>query len=426
MRKKLMHNWGLKLISLLLAFILWFLVIQIENPKDSTSFSNVSVRLVNTELLEKENKVYEVLDNTDTVRVTVRAPRSIIEQLRESDIVAEADVSKLTDINTIAITYTVQNADTESIEVVGSHDVVRLSVEDKKSKWVRLTYDIEGEVSDGYMVSNVILDQTQIEINGPKSAVEKVSYAGVNIDVTGASANQSANIEIELYDVDGNVIEQDNIQKNVNYVHTSVEVLATKSVPVELNVMGEPADGYMATGVVDCAPAYVKIAGSASTLAGINTISIPAEELNISGATGNVTDIINVAAYLPDNTRLADSAFNGRISVTVYVEPIVEKTLEVPIDNISITNLPDGKHAHFPDGVSTYSLTVTGLNGQISLLQEATIRGNIDVAAWMADKGLETLKEGSHTVPVTFELEDGIMVDGELSARIQVVDEEED
>ena len=78
MKKKILHNWVLKLASLLLAFVLWFLVVQIDDPSDSTTFYNVPVNLTNTELLEKENKVYEVLNGTDTIRVTVRAPRSVI------------------------------------------------------------------------------------------------------------------------------------------------------------------------------------------------------------------------------------------------------------------------------------------------------------------------------------------------------------
>ena len=135
MRKKLTHNLGLKLASLVLAFVLWFLVVQINDPKDTERFTNVQVKLINTELLEKEGKVYEVLDNTDKVSVTVSAPRSIIDQMRASDIVAEADMSRLTDINTIVITYATPNVEVNSIE--GDHDVVRLSVEDKKSKWIQ-------------------------------------------------------------------------------------------------------------------------------------------------------------------------------------------------------------------------------------------------------------------------------------------------
>ena len=196
MRKKLTHNLGLKLASLVLAFVLWFLVVQINDPKDTERFTNVQVKLINTELLEKEGKVYEVLDNTDKVSVTVSAPRSIIDQMRASDIVAEADVSRLTDINTIVITYDTPNVEVNSIE--GDHDVVRLSVENKKSKWIKLVSNTVGDVADGYIVSNVSLDQTNIEISGPESLVSAVDHAAVDISVAGATTSLSANVDIQL------------------------------------------------------------------------------------------------------------------------------------------------------------------------------------------------------------------------------------
>ena len=94
MKKLLTRNLGLKLASLVLAF----------DPKDTVTFNNIQVRLINTDLLEQEGKVYEVLDNSNLVRVTVTGPQSIVKsELRRNDIVAEADMSKLTDINTIAI-----------------------------------------------------------------------------------------------------------------------------------------------------------------------------------------------------------------------------------------------------------------------------------------------------------------------------------
>ena len=49
MKKLLTRNLGLKLASLLLAFVLWFLVAQIYDPKDTVTFNNIQVRLINTE-----------------------------------------------------------------------------------------------------------------------------------------------------------------------------------------------------------------------------------------------------------------------------------------------------------------------------------------------------------------------------------------
>ncbi len=423
MKKKLTHNLGLKLASLVLAFILWFLVVTINNPKDTTSFSNIRVNLINTELLDEENKVYEVLDNTDVVRVTVEAPRSIIQQLRASDIVAEADVSKLTDINTIAITYYVQNADTVSIE--GNHDVVRLSVEDKASKWVRLTSNVVGEVADGYMIANASPDQTMIEVTGPESAVERVSYAKVEIDVSGATTDLSANVEIKLYDKQDNPIEQDNLVKNVDYAHMSVYVLATKEVPIELNVMGEPAEGYMTTGVVESAPTTVKIAGTPSALANVNKISIPQEELNITGVTDNMSAVINIREYLPDNVRLADSSFNGKITAVVYIEPKVEKTLNVALNNISITNLPQGFTASLPEDIEEYAVQVEGLATFIDPLRQAAVNGTVDIAAWMEERELTELTEGVYSIPITFNLSEDIIIKNQVTAQVTVQREEE-
>lgn len=148
MKKLLTRNLGLKLASLLLAFVLWFLVAQIYDPKDTVTFNNIQVRLINTELLDEEGKVYEVLDNSNLVRVTVTGPQSIVKsELRRSEIVAEADMSKLTDINTIAITYYCENISNDSVEIKGNHDSVRLNVEDKTSKWIKLESNTIGDVA---------------------------------------------------------------------------------------------------------------------------------------------------------------------------------------------------------------------------------------------------------------------------------------
>ena len=186
MKKRIFRNWGLKLASILLACILWLLVTKLGDPQDRRVFLNIPVTLVNTELLDSQNKFYEVLDNTDKVRVSIRGPKSVVEDLKQSDIIAEADVSKLTDINTIAINFSILNTDTnmDSIEIDGSPEVVKLNVEDKVHEWIRVQHRTIGEPAEGYMVGSTSVDQTMIEVTGPVSSVEKIKSAIVEIDVT--------------------------------------------------------------------------------------------------------------------------------------------------------------------------------------------------------------------------------------------------
>lgn len=421
MKKALTRNLGLKLASLVLAFVLWFLVAQIYDPKDTVTFNNIQVRLINTELLDEEGKVYEVLDNSNLVRVTVTGPQSIVKsELRRSDIVAEADMSKLTDINTIAITYYCENVSNDSVEIKGNHDSVRLSVEDKTSKWIKLESNTIGEVASGYMIGNVTLDQTNIEVTGPKSAISQVDHAGVDINVTDSTSSLSANVDIKLYDADGNELTLESVKKNVNSAHMTVEVLATKEVPVEIEYMGVPEDGYMATGEVESSVPTVRIAGTASALVGISAITVPEERMNITGQSDDLVDIINLKEYLPSNVRLANKSFDGKITATVYIEPIDTKDLTIPADNISITGVPDDMEAEITSTAEEYNITVSGLTRDVSILRDSSVTGVLDLNQWMEDNGLEELTPGNYTIPVTFNLSEDITVDTDVNIHIRL------
>ena len=421
MKKLLTRNLGLKLASLLLAFVLWFLVAQIYDPKDTVTFNNIQVRLINTELLDEEGKVYEVLDNSNLVRVTVTGPQSIVKsELRRSDIVAEADMSKLTDINTIAITYYCENISNDSVEIKGNHDSVRLNVEDKTSKWIKLESNTIGDVASGYMIGNVTLDQTNIEVTGPKSAISQVDHAGVDINVTDSTTSLSANVDIKLYDADDNELVLESVKKNVDSAYMTVEVLATKEVPVEIEYMGVPEDGYMATGEVESSVPTVRIAGTVSTLVGISAITVPEDRMNITGQTDNLVDIINLKEYLPSNVRLADKNFDGKITATVYIEPIVSKDLTVAAENISVTGVPDGMEAEITSTAEEYNITVSGLSRDVSILHDSSVTGILNLTQWMEDNGVEELTPGTYTIPVTFNLAEDITVAPDINIHIRL------
>lgn len=425
MKKKIFHNWGLKLASLLLAFVIWFLVAKFGDPIVSVTFPNVRVSLTNTELLDNENKVFEILDNTDTVRVTVRIPTSMRSQLRASDIVAEADMNKLTDINTIGISYYVPNVDADSIS--GDHDFVRLSVEERMTKWIRVQSKILGEVAEGYMVAGTIYDQTLIEISGAKSVVEKVSYAGVEIDVSGATSNISMNVDPQLFDADGNVVEMKGMNQNVGHIHMTVEVLATKEVPVEYSMTGTPAEGYMVTGVVECSPKTVKIAGTTSLLGGVNRITIPEGEIDLTGYSENLTLNLNLKDYLPDGIRLVDTGSGTRATITVYIEPRVEKEFNLSAGNFEALNIPEGysvkiidvENGSSEDGSRvTYPVKISGLKKDVDSIQVSNIKGTVDVAEWMRKNRMDKPKVGVHEVAADIVTDSKIDVIGEVRVRL--------
>lgn len=423
-RRRLLNNLGLKLVSVILAVVLWFMVVMISNPKDSVTFSGIPVNLIHTELLEEEEKLYEVLNDTDKVRVTVEAPRKVIDQLRSSDIVAEADVSRLTEVNTIAINCSVLNSAVEVSSITSSPDVVQLNVEDKATKWVNVKPYTTGEVAEGYMIYSKVSDQTRMEISGPESVIEQIDHAGLEMDVTGATDNVSGNVEIRFYDNARNLVDDADVIKNADSMHMVVTVLALKEVPVEVTVTGEPADGYLLTGGVECEPSTVVLAGTVSALADVNKVNV---FMDITEESADVEKIINLRPYLDSGIRFADSSFDGRVRASVHIEASVERTLTIPGRNVTVQNLPEGFELEFPELQQTYRLRISGLSAATAAVEQSMVQGTLDIAAWMREQNMTELTAGVYDIPVDFEVPGDVVIENEVIARVTIkaVEEEE-
>ena len=105
----------------------------------------------------------------------------------------------------------------------------------------------------------------------------------------------------------------------------------------------------------------------------------------------------------------------------MYVEPIVSRDLEVPIENITFTGIPQEYEVEWIGNVENYNLTIYGLWEYINSVQQETITGSVDVAAYMAQQGMEEMVQGEYIVPVSFNLTENIRVDEELSASVRFV-----
>ena len=64
MKKGLMNNWGLKILSFLLAVMLWLIVVNINDPVTTQTFNNIPVAVTNAEVLAATNHAECLCDST--------------------------------------------------------------------------------------------------------------------------------------------------------------------------------------------------------------------------------------------------------------------------------------------------------------------------------------------------------------------------
>ena len=422
--KKLLANWGLKIASLLFAIIVWFLVTNINDPITSVRYTNIPVTIKNGNLITEKGQVYTVLDGSDTIdSVTVYAPRTVIDSLTQSNIVATADIQQLSSLNTISIEVTTNKYRDKIDNISPSSDVVKLNVERKASKGLVLSATTSGTVSDGYVIGDVTTEQNMVRISGPESFINKVARASVDVDVTGFTANIGTDADILLYDSDGNVMDPTahGASMNIKTVRVNVQILETKYVPVKYVVSGTPAPGYELTGNVECSPTEVLIAGRSSTISSIDEITVADDKLDVSGLTGNLTVSFDLDDYLPTGVTFGDSDFNGTASVVAYIESVVEQTFDVSIRNIGVNGEADGFYVEVDDSeYETVSLTLQGLATNIGSVRASNLTGQVDVNDILTKNGLDALKEGNYSADVTWNLPDGVSEKGTVSVYVTV------
>ena len=425
MRNKLTRNWVLKLSSFLFALLIWLVVTNINDPTKTSTFNNIKVNIQNDDLITESGQVYEVLDNSDLIgTVVITGKRSIIDSIDENNVIAVADVNDLTSINTIPIRLST-NKDNDKLESIrGSIDRVKLNIEEKTSKTLQIRTVTTGTVREGYILGENSLDQNLIEISGPESIISQVKRAAVTVNVSGFNNIIRTDSEIRLYDEEDRVVSSPSINKSISKVRVTVEILETKTVPINWNVSGTPARGYQATGEITATRDSVLIAGKSSTIANIESIDIPEAKLDITGATENVEQFINLRDHLPDGVIIAEEDFQGVVQVEVAVEQNTERTVTLFTNRIHITNMPEGFEGEIVEDENTYQITLVGLASVLDEVDVNSIQATVDVAAYMESNDMEEMHIGYYMAELNYNLDNNINVKEKIKVGLNITEAE--
>lgn len=183
MRRALISHWQLKVLSLLLAIVLWFVVIREEKI----------VTLVPTpiELKEIPLEMVVVNDVDNLVSVKLRGPRSLISGFVPSQIelLQGRGIARLrAGENTIRIDPT-QIGVPRGIEVLGvTPSSIRVVLERLASKELPIAPRIEGIPARGFLVKRVTANPTKVVVKGPERALrETIRIPTEPISVEGRS-----------------------------------------------------------------------------------------------------------------------------------------------------------------------------------------------------------------------------------------------
>ena len=385
------------LLSVLLAFVVWFIAIDQENPMIRQEYEEpilIEVRNMGDGLQSLQN-----LTNRTTM-LTLRAPQRSLDSQQAADFSAVIDLAGLpAGSHEVEVEVTSLNPDVEII----AHEPrqLRVQLELVITRLVPVEVEVMDSPAIGYDWREPLAEPREVEISGPETQVTQVRSVVAAVFLRNAksqveqvrplSARNAQNLEVERVDVD---------PSTARIVVPVVQPPGRKEVVVRADVKGLPSPNYRLTGV-NVEPQTVVLIGSPSALKEVPGY-VETTTLLIEGAIDDVRE--RLPLILPENvSTLEDSVF-----VTVSVAPLES--------SLTVTRQPvvqgAGDDMRITVSLEEVEVIVSGPLPRLELLGPEEVRVLLDLTG---------LLPGSHLVQPTVVVPEGIVKEGVIPEAIEVL-----
>lgn len=299
MMNKLDKKWQLKIICLLMAIVLWFFIINEQNPMSEGSYT---VPIV----VENLDSQYITSNVPKTVYVRLSGPRNTIINVGPSDIKAYIDLSDAQEGEMSAPVRIEIPAGTElKKQSMTSADIM---VDVYTVRELALTPHLVGQTKNDIFVSSLKVVPEKVVISGARRLVKQVEQAVVEIPIEDRIDDFSIMAPIRLVAADGSRIEglemtpwQSNIRISIG--HNAV----TKDIPVYVTTEGDVSPS-VSLKEIKINPDTVAVKGDANILKNLSRIDLP--PIDISGLKQDkkwkiIVSPVNGVIFDPDTIEVA-------------------------------------------------------------------------------------------------------------------------
>ena len=414
------NNIGLKLISVVVAIVIWYIVVDIDDPVETNTYT-VKISVANEAYIASGKEIYHIDDANKTVGVSVRANRSTLRSISEDDITVTADFTQIVDMNRdpVMVPLTAECKGVSRNNITLARTTIPITIESIATKTFAVAVDTgESVPSEEYEVGRVTVSPDQIVINGPESIINQIDTAVARIDVTGMTIDSSREAKLVLLGKDQSEISEDTITDDLTFeggtpnVTVNVELWKRRSdVVLDVQYFGTPAEGYHVESVTTT-PDTITVVGDSQALLQLtqngNVIQTPADLIGIEGADEDVYAEIHLAEILPENMRLSRNMAE-EASTTIAIRSDETKELVLDVDSIEVLNIDSNLAVSY--GQAEITVRIKGSGANLDSVTEENIGASIDLAGMAA---------GDMNVPVNFTLPAGVSVDEAVTLNISL------
>jgi len=406
--KACLSNIELKIGAVVFSIILWLFAVNIGDPLVTTVFRGVPITFLNEEVITNQGKAFLPTQEELTVGVTIVARRSVSENIRSTNITVTADFVSMELNSLVPITVTVPGFEGQIQSATSTPNNVRVVIEDTARSTFPIAVNVIGNPSSGFIVGETTADPASLTVSGPESLVQSIDRAVVTVDASDLSATSLVPGQLTIYARDGSQVNQKMLTMDTpsDQFLVNLDLLQVRNLPINFNEDLVLPQGYHITSI-SSEPKFVQVAGSREALQGVSSLSIPVSELDFDVESGHSTLTVDVRQFIPEELRLVDDNASS-IVVTMEIEEIGQRTIELPVQGIQLSNLAEGLTVSF----ASQELTLV-FEGDAEALENLDLRGAASIN--MVNRGV-----GTYDMMVIINEFEGVTLLSEPRVRVTV------
>lgn len=382
----LFRNLSTLLLALALAVVVWFSAETAANPNIE------STRSVPLEIVGLDPNMLVVSNPPAQVRVTLRAPNSVLSSLDSVD----GSISAWLDVTGLESgTYELE-VKAKASEIFGpvrisqiTPEFVTLTLEQLITRSVPVELEVTGEPAIGYQADPPSYTPTVVTVSGAASLVDQVDTTLVTLDISEASETIDHNIPVMALDKNGEPVNGVLINpKEISVTQPIYLQGGYRNVIVKVLTTGQPANGYKLTNIT-VSPLNVVVFSNDPQLVNDLPGFVETEPVDLNGAEDDVDTFVSLE--LPDGVSVVgDQAVLVRVSIAAIDGSI---TVELPVTPIGL--LPTQAAVLSPE---TVKVILSGPVPLLDNLEPSDVRvvvdlTGLDLGAYQLEPQIDLLPE---------------------------------
>ncbi|MBR6999700.1 MAG: hypothetical protein IKI01_03685 [Lachnospiraceae bacterium] len=416
------RNIGVKLLSFVLAFFIWIIIMSISDPQITKKIDGIPIETRHKDdfnnLEENEDLSINIL-TTGTVSIKVSGKRSEIEDLSAGDFVAYADFNDFVGINAIPIHVEPRKQNlVNSLEITyQSKTVMQVQLVKSETKLINVVVEMTNVPDDKYAYCKSVSSKL-LEVTGPQEVVESVGKLVAYVDVAHMSGSMDY-VTLEPVNLSGVKMDASSLEVSQSTVRVEVALYPVKEVDVIIDTSEtEVVSGFAIYDAEQYSPKKIRIAAEEETLQKISMIRIPFKtDEPLIKEIKPVTKDFDITKYLPEGVYLKSE--NTVVSSSIVIEALGEKEYTVKLSELELRGLPEGYRLETPlegDDEPEITIVVTGFKPETD-----KITGVEDLHAYIDLE--KVMKTGLQTFSV--KLDTGLDVKTEAKVELLIGNAEE-